>query len=83
MPGGNARNITGAEHARWIAGYLAGFLIGRSVMPSRAPRNFRPGRVEGFTKKVREKIYEFSSCKEPVAWRRNCQLLAFQQARLV
>jgi len=38
MPGGNARNITGAEHARWIAGYLAGFLIGRSVMPSRAPQ---------------------------------------------
>jgi len=57
IPGGNARNITGAEHARWIAGYLAGFLIDRQVMPS-APCNFRPRRVEGFTKKVRQKIYE-------------------------
>jgi hypothetical protein len=55
MPGGSARNTR--HGARWIAGYLASFLISQSVMPS-APRNFRPRRVEGSTKKVREKIYE-------------------------
>jgi len=47
----------GAQHAKWIAGYLASFLISRSVMPS-APRNFRPGRWKVSTKKVREKINE-------------------------